>query len=720
MTVTPTATARARRGRRGARVVAWAAAVVIALVPLMGVDAATADTTPSPTPSPSEVGTASLTAAPTGAGLVPTGSDAVFTVTQRNETSRSLAAGPVTVALSRTPLTSQQAVDDWLRPDDTEADEPGGEEIARTDVPELAAGEERGTSVPVSAADSALADLAPGVYPIVVTGPGGQSRTLITVPRPDQPARSVAVIVPITAGPRTTGIITADELSQLTAEDGALTAALDAVTGTPAVLAVDPAITASIRVLGSSAPASATAWLTTLMGLPNERFALQFGDADLSTQVHAGLPSTLQPTTLEPYADLADFAPAAGSSSPAAVPDTAALTAVGTAATTRRQVFWPASGSAGADVVTTVSAQAAAAAESAAATEPADTPVPDTAPLVLASSDTVTGAPGAPRVTAGGAELLVYDASASTELASAAALDDAAERGTALAASTAKLVLTGDAPVVATVDRPTSTSRAALRAAVNAAYSVPGASPISLAELRGTAGAAATVADVPAAAERVAALERFLSDEDRLATFATALVEPAQLTARERTGILQLLGNAWLDDAAAWSTAVDAHEQATRDTLDAVGIANPGTINFLATSAPISVTVRNDLPWPVSVVLFADTGDPRLIVQDVTPVEAGAQQNTRVDVPVEARVGSGETALQLQLRSAAAVPIGAPETIALTVRAEWESVGVTAIIVIVVVLFAGGVVRTVLKLRRRRSPATAHGDAASQNQENIE
>lgn len=692
--------------------------MAIAMGPLLGLDAAAADTTPSPTPSPSEAGTASLVAAPTGAGLVPTGSDAVLTVTQRNDTTRTLTGGAVAVELSRTALTSQEAVDDWLRPGDTETPVPALEEVARTDVPDLAAGEERGTSVPLPATGGALADLAPGVYPVVVTGPGGQSRTLITVPRPDQPARSVAVIVPITAGPRTSGLIAADELSELTADDGALTAALDAVSGTPAILAVDPAIPASIRVLGSSAPASATAWLTSLMGLPNERFALQFGDADLATQVHAGLPAPLQPTTLTPYADIADFAPAAGSSSAAAIPETAELMAVGTLPTTRSQVFWPASGTAGADIVSAVSAQAAQAATDATGT--AESPTPDAAPLVLAPSDTVSGAPGAPRVTAGGAELLVYDAPASTGLAGAAALDDAAERGTALAASTAKLVLTGDAPVVTTIDRPTSTSRAALRAAISAAYGIPGASPVSLTELRGTAGTTGTVADIPAADQRVAALQGFLADEERLATFATALVEPTQLTARERTGILQLLGNAWLADEAAWNTAVAAHEQATLDTLDAVGIANPGTINFLATSAPISVTVRNDLPWPVSVVLFADTGDPRLIVQNVTPVEAGAQQNTRVDVPVEARVGSGETALHLQLRSTAAVPIGAPENIALTVRAEWESVGVTAIIVIVVVLFAGGVVRTVLKLRRRRSPASANGDVTPQNQENIE
>ncbi|HAN26073.1 MAG TPA: hypothetical protein DCP95_16120, partial [Microbacterium ginsengisoli] len=68
---------------------------------------------------------------------------------------------------------------------------------------------------------------------------------------------------------------------------GLLDAELTAVAGTAAVLAVDPAVVASIRVLGSSAPASARAWLQRLMTLPNERFALQYGDADVATQLEA-------------------------------------------------------------------------------------------------------------------------------------------------------------------------------------------------------------------------------------------------------------------------------------------------------------------------------------------------------------------------------------------------------------------------------------------------
>lgn len=710
MTDISPATARARRARRGARVLGWLAAAAIVIAPLASPAAAVAETSPSPTPSasptPGAPGVATLIAAPANGGLVANGSDAVISVDQRNGSPRALPAGTVSVSLSRSALTSPQAVVDWLRPaEDADETLPVFEEVASTDVTELAAGDERATNVSIPATEKDLVGLAPGVYPVVASGPGGSSRTVITVPRTDAPPRSVTVIVPVTAGARASGMLTAAELSDLTAENGALSAVLDAVTGTPAVLAVDPAIVASIRVLGSSAPATATGWLASLMALPNERFALQFGDADLATQVHAGLTVPLEPTTLAPYADPANFTTSAGSTAPAAVPDLRQLLAVGTATNTVRDVFWPAGGTAGPDVVTTLDAQTGA----------------DGDALTLVPSDTVSGGDGGVRAATGDADLLVYDHLVSAELARvAAASEDAPVRSAELAAATAQVALSGEAPIVTTIDRPAASSRTSIRAAITAVTGSAGATPTSLQDLRTTAPAQVTVTDIPADADRVAALQRFLADEERLATFATALVEPTQLTARERTAILQLLGDAWLTDPTAWATAVAQHEQNTESTLDAVGIANPGTINFLATSAPIPVTVRNDLPWPVSLVLFAETGDPRLIVQKATVVEAGAQQNTRVDVPVEARVGSGDTTLSLQLRSTAAVPIGASEAIGLTVRAEWESVGITAIIVIVVVLFAGGVIRTVLKLRRRRNESTAEENDTPEQQESTE
>ncbi len=725
-----------RRRPRGtsALVTALAAGLALVLAPVAAAAAPASPTatssrtatsaSPSPSPTPSAASEPTLTASPFAGGVVASGGDPVFSVHLRNDTERTVPASEVVVALSRSPLATSDAVTAWLG--SAGADGAGGfDEVARSDFPDLAAGDDRTVTVSVPAPAGADADLTPGVYPVTITLAGQIAHTVITVSAADAPSRAVGVIVPVTAGPLTSGLLSSDQLEEATAPQGRLTAVLEGVAGTSAILAVDPAIVASIRVLGSAAPSTARAWLDTLLSLPNDRFALQFGDADLATQVQAGLPAPLQPLTLAPYADAGAFpdtdtdtepddetpVPQPGTPDEAAPDEGAADGSAGSGAdagesgpdadeagsadsldlatltdigATGPAILWPASGSAGGDVVAALDAQV----------DPG---------AVLVPTSTVTDPAAGVRGVSGEADLFVYDAAISSALARAAGLEDSTTRGAALAEATAHAQLRGDAPLLTVVDRPDEITRLALRATVTAMTSSPGATTLTLGDLQAAPPAPTTVAEVAASPERVDALTGLLAAETTLSQFATVLVEPDQLTSRERASILQLMGNAWAGDDAAWQSALQAHAEQTSDTLDAVAIVNPGTINFLATSAPISVTVRNELRWPVAVRLEASTGDPRLIVQPSTPVEAGADQNTRIGVPVEARVGSGETSLQLQLWSDAGVAIGPPESIALTVRAEWESVGVTVMIVVVALLVAAGVVRTVLKLRQRRA-----------------
>ncbi|MGO8609780.1 DUF6049 family protein, partial [Rhizobium johnstonii] len=82
----------------------------------------------------------------------------------------------------------------------------------------------------------------------------------------------------------------------------------------------------------------------------------------------------------------------------------------------------------------------------------------------------------------------------------------------------------------------------------------------------------------------------------------------------------------------------------------------------------LGLTIRNDLPWPVSLVLITTPNDPRVIVQNTTPIELGARQNSRADVPIEARVGSGESNLTVQLRSPTMIAIGEPISVDVAVR----------------------------------------------------
>jgi len=146
----------------------------------------------------------------------------------------------------------------------------------------------------------------------------------------DQPV-SLAVLVPLTVRPGSAGLIDAATLAGYTAPLGVLTRQLDAVIGTPAVIGLDPMIIASIRVLGRSAPASATAWLERLRTSGNEVFALAYADADLAALAHADALALRYPVAFKFAIDPRNFGPA-GTASPAPSPSVTSTPPPGTTA----------------------------------------------------------------------------------------------------------------------------------------------------------------------------------------------------------------------------------------------------------------------------------------------------------------------------------------------------------------------------------------------------
>ncbi|WP_424446683.1 DUF6049 family protein [Microbacterium sp. CH-015] len=696
------------RLRAGLAALVTAAALVFAAVPAAVPAAAVV-------PAASEASSDALQiAVAAGGNGVVTAEPLTVTVTVTNSADSAATAADVVVAVSRTALTTDAAVKSWLADPSSEGalGAPAADvEIAREAVPGIAAHASRTLTVTVDPAAAGLTGLAPGVYPLAATYATGSDPAVaagvIVVPdAAADPSGPIGVIVPITAPALTAGLLTADQLAELTAPGGALRDQLDAVTGAAAILAVDPAILAAIRVLGSSAPAAAQQWLADLLALPNSRFALQFGDADLATQIAAGVGAPLTVPTLAPYMSADDFTalatptpatPPAATPTPAPEPGTlptlAALLDIGEA---RSAVYWPATGTAGSGVVAALR----------------DRGVDEVAAVTLVPSDEVSGAAGAGSATAAwaqsdGAGVLVYDAEISAALHEASAAPGSVTQAAALAAASAyaHLATSGTdrtAPLLVTVDRAATRTGDALRTALTAASSLAGRTAVDLDTLMsGTPAAVTLAADAEPDADRVAALTDFLQGEGDLASFATILADPTVLTAPERATVLQLLGNAWREAPVAFADAVTQHQAATATTLDAVGIVPVSDITLLATAAPLTFTVRNDLAWPVSLVLITTPGDPRLRVQNSTPIEAGAAQNTRVKVPVEARVGSGESTLTLQLRSPTMIAIGPSVPVAVAVRAEWESVGIVVMVTLIAAMLVAGVVRTVLRLRRR-------------------
>ncbi|WP_050901770.1 DUF6049 family protein [Microbacterium testaceum] len=678
------------------RLLATLAASVLAFG-LAAPAAAVADPTPTPSSSPAAANPV-LSTAPSANGILRSGDALTATASRANPTGNNpLPAASVTLSIGAQALADDAALTRWL---DGDASGVTLQQVAVGTLDATPAGAQSTAAFSVPATDPAVAGRAAGVYPLLARTDDGLSALSVVVVVADGAAPTpLGIVVPVTAAPMTRGLLTANELADLTAVDGPLSAQLDAVDGTPATLAVDPAIPAAIRALGSSAPPTAVAWLQRLLSLPNERFALQFGDADLASQLRSGLATPLTPTSLDSYMTASDFAqpPAIASPSPnpsptagqPTLPDMKSLLDIGAATSS---VYWPASGSAGADTVAALGALGTA----------------DAPARVLVPSSTVAGAGESVPANAsvGGVSTPVYDSEVSAALTRAAGENDTTRRGSDLASALGYLTFartaSADRPILAVLDRGTDRSRGSLRATMTAVTTAPGFSGTTLDAIAGQPASEISLVDASVDTARVDDVSNLTADEQVIDRFATILDQPELLTGRERAEVLQVLSVSWTGDAA--RTAVSDHRAATQTTLNSVGILS-SDFRLVSSSAPLRPWVRNDLPWPVSVVLAVRPDDARLRVQDRTPVEAQASANTRVEVPVEARLANGEVSVGLQLYSPTGEPVGEPQVVDVEVRAEWESIGLVVVIALVIVFLSVGVIRTLARRRRVASGA---------------
>lgn len=691
------------RGSFGLLKRAAALLAVTASFVLAGASVAAASPSPSPTPDAAEP---TLVLSPLAHGVVPVGAALTSTIEVSNPTSAELSPAALTLELSDAPLGTTAQLDDWI--DDGELG-PETSVIDRPSTGSIAPGDSE-TVVSTVAAD-ALTGRAPGVYALSATYGGDLvSRSTVVLQSESPAASSIGVIVAVTAGTRTAGLLTSDELTALTGPEGRLTALLSGVSGTSAVLAVDPSVLASIRVLGDSAPASALAWLDRLTALPNERIALQFGDADVSVQADAGLTTLLEPTGLEYAMSADDFTGSGPASTPN--PDPAAtgsgvdddtdadviplptvdeLVAV---PGSRAAIFWPAQGRADENALRVLMQQPSAGGAPA---------------TVLLSSDQARRSDvRAAAATADGAPLLVYEAGASNAVrTTAGAPTSAAQAASArISAQIALEASNSSGPLLITTDRMPEVGVTGLRAAIDAVFGYPGVVPATLSTLLSADRTSAESTAQPDT-EAVTHLDGLLAGEASIAKFSSIIDDPSLLTDPERSSILQLIGAEWRDDPDAWAAALTAHADGTTKTLTSVAIQQPSTVQLVSPEAVLPFFVRNDLPFPVNVVLVSTPDNLRLDVERTTPVRAEPGVNTRVEVGVQARVGSGEVGIELRLLSPTFEQVGPIQRADVTVRADWERIGIIGLSAIVVLLLGAGFVRTVLRRRRARAtPAT--------------
>ena len=136
--------------------------------------------------------------------------------------------------------------------------------------------------------------------------------------------------------------------------------------------------------------------------------------------------------------------------------------------------------------------------------------------------------------------------------------------------------------------------------------------------------------------------------------------------------------------------------------LSSVQIVEGSNINLLSNQAPLPVTISNELPYAVTVVVHVTPSNGRLLIDtnDVPiTVEAGSRKGAQI--PVTA-VANGSVTLSFQLLSPSGVLVSTPSPVVVNVSADWETWGTVIVAVVVVVVFGIGVLRLILRRRKAR------------------
>jgi len=197
---------------------------------------------------------------------------------------------------------------------------------------------------------------------------------------------------------------------------------------------------------------------------------------------------------------------------------------------------------------------------------------------------------------------------------------------------------------------------------------------------------------------------------------AGALVEdPSALDDPVETSAVAAASAGWASQQDAWRTSLDGLAQRRDQLRSAVAVVPGSQIFAVNRNVDLPVTLRNDLPQSAVVWVSVSTRSLRLQPGEAQRVVIPAGSTQTAQLPVKA-VASGDLSLDVVLTDEAGQQVGSTEELQVRVRADWESRGIAIAVVVVVLVFVGGVVRTVVRVRHRpahpvvRTAEEADGD----------
>ena len=148
---------------------------------------------------------------------------------------------------------------------------------------------------------------------------------------------------------------------------------------------------------------------------------------------------------------------------------------------------------------------------------------------------------------------------------------------------------------------------------------------------------------------------------------------------------------------------MSTYRAASSTLRSSVSIVKSSKITLWADRGSLPVVVENLLDQPVTVYVTVRPLTPLIRVEDTffqVVVEPNSQRNARV--PVQS-ISNGNVELEISLHASTSRQIGSTTYVRTVVQAGWETPFTITVAILVVLVFAAGVVRTIVRLRRARA-----------------
>lgn len=467
------------------------------------------------------------------------------------------------------------------------------------------------------------------------------------------PRANIAPIVTLTTAADGGVALRPEELEALTIAGGAVDVVTGAVRNHPATIAVDGRITSSITALGDQAPPESLAWASTLGDVGLAQFGLPWADADPIASLEI---DTLTYARLGEYPWIHGDAITNDELETLATRSASAVLLSSNAIPSDRAVV-----SIGQARVIRVDAQL-----SALATDALQAPTPLEAEADMQRAQGLI----AYRALTGNQEILVF--------------------------STGRLPATAIAPRIdAVLGRMVS-----MPVSNSVAVPLTAAPTEVLSSVLGTAN--------PRDYQEFVTRVRALWEGD--VNFSTIASDPEGAVFGRWTRYQALLSSTWRENpnglAAEWERA----NEDSREFRNSVRVEQGSAITVLSDQTSLPVTVVNDLPSDVVVILAVRPTTGILAVETpqvrltIAPGDA-----IRTLIPVQS-LANGTVPVEFALFSAGGVPVGETVTIPVTIRAGWEGIISIGLAIIVGGTFAFGLIRAIQRRRADKRSTESTGE----------